>query len=96
MIKKLFKVIPVLLISSIFLLYGSKGTSSANAGKGAATVRVEKIYDGDTIAAFVDGQFQKIRLIGIDAPEMEQRPWGRKAKECIEVLITDFGLEGLP
>ena len=87
MIKKHLNVIPVLLISCIFLLYGAKGTSSSNAGKGAGTVRTEKIYDGDTIGAVVDGHFEKIRLIGIDAPEMEQRPWGRKAKECIEALI---------
>lgn len=50
-------------------------------------MRLKKIFDGDTVAAFVDGQLQKIRLIGIDAPEMEQRPWGGKAKECIEALI---------
>jgi micrococcal nuclease len=81
------KVIPVLLISCIFILCGVKGTSSSNAGKGSDTARVEKIYDGDTIAAFVDGHFQKIRLIGIDAPEMDQRPWGSKAKECLEALM---------
>ena len=87
MTKKALNVIPVLLISCIFFLYGSKGTSSSNVGKGADTVRSEKIYDGDTIGAVVEGRFEKIRLLGIDAPEMEQRPWGRKAKECIEALI---------
>jgi micrococcal nuclease len=29
----------------------------------------------------VDGKMRKTRLIGIDAPEMNQRPWGRQAKE---------------
>ena len=87
MINKCLSVISVLLIACIFFLYGAKGASSENPGKDPFTVHVEKIYDGDTIAAFVNGQFQKIRLIGIDAPEMEQRPWGGKAKECIEAFI---------
>lgn len=87
MIKKHLNVIPVLLISCIFVLFGVKGTSPSNAAKGDDTVRSERIYDGDTIGALVDGRFEKIRLLGIDAPEMEQRPWGREAKECIGALI---------
>jgi len=88
MIKKHLIVITVLLISYILLSYGVKETSSSDAGKGARdTVVTGRIYDGDTIAVFVDGRFQKVRLIGIDAPEIDQRPWGRKAQECIEALI---------
>lgn len=89
MLKKHLKVIPLLLISCIFILYGVEGTSLSNVGKGAGnTVRAEKIYDGDTIGAFINGHFEKIRLIGIDAPEMDQRPWGRKSKECLISLIS--------
>lgn len=84
-----------MLISCIFLFYGVKETYSSDAWKGAGTtVRAEKIYDGDTIGVFINGRFEKIRLIGIDAPEMDQRPWGRKAKECLSSLIssTDSGI----
>ena len=89
MLQKHLNVIPVLLVSCIFLLYGVKGTSSSNVGKGVGNVvQVKKIYDGDTIGAVLDGRFEKIRLIGIDAPEMDQRPWGRKAKECLESLLA--------
>ena len=88
MVNKKLIVIPVLLIACIFLLCGLIGTSSSNAGKAPGTVRVEKIYDGDTIGVFISGHFEKIRLIGIDAPEMDQRPWGRKAKDCIKSLIS--------
>ncbi len=88
MIKKHLNVIPALLISCIFLLCGVKGASSSNAGKGAEkTVSVEKIYDGDTLGAFVDGRFEKIRLLGIDAPEMDQRPWGKKGKTCLKSFV---------
>src|SRR3990172_9926307 len=85
----------ILILSVISLAYGIKERHSPDVKKGAGnTVRVEKIYDGDTIAAFVDAHFEKIRLIGIDAPEMDQRPWGRKAKECLSSLIavTDSGI----
>ena len=89
MLQKHLNVISVLLVSCIFLLYVIKGIPSSNAGKGGGnTVRVERIYDGDTIGAVVDGRFEKIRLLGIDAPEMDQRPWGRKAKECLESLLA--------
>ena len=86
MIKKHLNV--VLLIFCIFLLYGLTGASSSHPAKDADTVRSEKIYDGDTIGAVVDGRFEKIRLIGIDAPEMDQRPWGKKARECLRSFIS--------
>lgn len=44
-------------------------------------VRVVKVHDGDTVTLMMNGKMRKSRLTGIDAPEMNQRPWGRKAKE---------------
>ena len=44
-------------------------------------VRVIKVHDGDTVTLMINGRMRKTRLIGIDAPEMNQRPWGRQAKE---------------
>jgi micrococcal nuclease len=43
--------------------------------------RVHQVHDGDTITLRLDGKKYRTRLAGIDAPEMGQRPWGRKAKE---------------
>jgi len=77
-----------LLIFCIFLLCGLMGASSSHSAKDADTVRSEKIFDGDTIGAVVDGRFEKIRLLGIDAPEMDQRPWGKKSRECLKALIS--------
>jgi micrococcal nuclease len=86
MIKKHLNV--VLLILCIFLVYGLTGASSSRPSKDDDTVRSKKIYDGDTIGAVVDGRFEKIRLLGIDAPEMDQRPWGKKSRECLRALIS--------
>ncbi len=50
-------------------------------------VHVIKVHDGDTVTLMINGRMRKTRLIGIDAPEMNQRPWGRQAKEhMIDIL----------
>ena len=50
-------------------------------------VKVIKVHDGDTLTLMINGRMRKTRLIGIDAPEMNQRPWGRQAKEhMIDIL----------
>ena len=55
-------------------------------------VQVIKVHDGDTVTLMLNGRMRKTRLIGIDAPEMNQRPWGRRAKEhLIDILnYTDW------
>jgi len=79
----------ILILSIISLAHGKKERYSPPDNRAAGkTVFVGKIYDGDTISAFVNGHFEKIRLIGIDAPEKDQRPWGRKARECLGSLIS--------
>ncbi len=45
--------------------------------------QVIKVHDGDTVTLQIKNIFHKTRLIGIDAPEMNQRPWGRRAKEYL-------------
>ncbi len=51
------------------------------AAQKAFEARVIKVHDGDTVTLMMNGRMRKARLIGIDAPEMNQRPWGRQAKE---------------
>ena len=55
-------------------------------------VQVIKVHDGDTVTLMISGRMRKTRLIGIDAPEMNQRPWGRRAKEhLIDIFnLTDW------
>jgi len=43
-------------------------------------VRVTSVQDGDTITVRVDGRSEKVRLVGIDSPEMkDERPGYREA-----------------
>jgi micrococcal nuclease len=53
--------------------------------------RVIKVNDGDTITLRMDGKIYKARLIGFDAPEMGQEPWGKKAREHLRTLLKDSG-----
>lgn len=59
--------------------------------------RVLKIVDGDSLivapvrGSARTGRREEVRLIGIDAPEIGQRPWGRKAKKHLQTLIGKSG-----
>jgi Micrococcal nuclease (thermonuclease) homologs len=65
------------------------------AQKEPAFYRVTEINDGDTITVAFKSKgifplrIEKIRLIGIDAPELGQKPWGQKAKEHLKKLIEE-------
>lgn len=49
----------------------------------AITCVVKKLADGDSLTC-VDGR--KVRLLLIDTPEMQQKPWGVMAKRQLELL----------
>jgi micrococcal nuclease len=93
MTKKQIKIISITLLAMFSLLFGFiPNNSSAGKGRDDKQVRIERISDGDTITVRIDGRSEKIRLIGIDAPELGQRPWGKKAKEHLESLIEASSL----
>jgi micrococcal nuclease len=66
----------ILLISFLF-------TSYTHAFQG----KVIRISDGDTITVLHDGNKEKIRLYGIDTPEMKQS-FGKEAKAFTESMVT--------
>jgi len=41
------------------------------------------VHDGDTLTLLVERQPVKVRLAGIDAPELAQ-PYGQKAKQAVK------------
>lgn len=49
------------------------------------TGRVVGVHDGDTLTLLVSHQQVKVRLVGIDAPELAQ-PYGQKAKQALSAL----------
>lgn len=93
------KIIPVktailVLLIIVPLLCGcTAGDSSEGKKKDGCAIFVEKVTDGDSIEAVIRGTREHIRLIGIDAPELRQRPWGKKAKKYLEELVAVSGWE---
>lgn len=50
-------------------------------------VRITVVHDGATVSIKIGDGEEKIRLIGIDAPELGQEPWGKKAKRKLQDII---------
>lgn len=57
---------------------------------------VLKVTDGDTFTIRIKGKNEKVRLIGVDSPEVYhnkkdpgQEPWGTKAKKFAENLVLN-------
>ena len=54
---------------------------------------VRQVFDGDTVLVASGGHEQKIRLVGIDAPEISRKPgiqsqpFSRKAQKHLETLV---------
>ncbi len=66
-------------------------TSVVKADSSLPEARIVEINDGDTVVINMDGKRYRTRLIGIDAPEMGQDPWGRRAKEHLREVVKGSG-----
>lgn len=53
----------------------------------ALSGKVVSVHDGDTITILAGKEQVKIRLFGIDAPELKQ-PYGKKSKQFLSNLIA--------
>lgn len=62
----------------------STADAEANTSPEIDSVTVDYVVDGDTIRAMVDGQSERIRLLGIDTPELgsDGHPEERCAREA--------------
>ena len=71
----------------IFLIIFTSTTLSQNT---VSEGQVIKIIDGDTVYFQTknDNRYKKLRLVGIDAPEIHQ-PFGLKSKQCLVNLINN-------
>ena len=57
--------------------------------------KVVSIHDGDTITVLSGKEQTKVRLFGIDAPELKQ-PYGKKSKQFLASLIAGQVVEVEP
>lgn len=52
-------------------------------------VKVARVVSGQTleVTGIDESKMSRVRLIGIDAPDLQQQPWGQAAKESLEAII---------
>lgn len=65
--------------------FGNASAAAEPRQAGQLTGRVVSVHDGDTITVLVDGRQVKVRLQGIDAPELGQA-YGQAAKRRLSDL----------
>lgn len=54
------------------------------------TVEVQRVISGQTLEVVAaNGQTMRVRLIGIDAPDLKQQPWGQAAKTVLAAMLKD-------
>ena len=74
---------------AVFFFCGSEARGGPVSS--AISARVVRVHDGDTVSVMIGRKRERVRLIGIDAPELGQVPWGRKAKKHLEELLDRSG-----
>jgi micrococcal nuclease len=81
------KIVPIIFLITFI-------TSPSYAFPGTSYV-VTKVHDGNTVSIKVESfagfplKIERLRLIGIDSPELRQEPWGRRAKRHLKKLISE-------
>ena len=84
-------VLALAVVAVSYWLHQPKAPPSSTA-KGAELVcTVKSVYDGDTLSATCPAGEVKVRVFGIDAPEMKQEPWGDRSREAFRGLLPRFG-----
>ncbi len=83
------------ILVAIFYLLHEKYSPSEQQGVDTF-IPVVEVHDGDTVSVIMNKKREKIRLIGIDAPEIGQKPWGEKAKKYLETLLIFSGWKVKP
>lgn len=92
---KLFKVLIIIFnLLLIFLLIGCQNPEKIK----GIPVNFQRVVSGNTIEVLWTKEgvtsLQKVRLMGIKAPEIKQEPWGKQAQEKLNKLLT-FNPESL-
>jgi len=79
-------VIAILIIS--YVLHEPKAPRTATAKGSELVCTVKSVYDGDTLTAGCPEGEVKVRVFGVDAPEMGQEPWGAQSRDAFRRMVN--------
>lgn len=68
-------------------LYKKDSQNQGHPAKVEGFARVTAVHDGDTVSLIIGNREERVRLIGIDAPELGQEQWGKKARRRLQEII---------
>lgn len=51
--------------------------------------QVNKVLSGQSIEVIINDSLVKVRLLGINAPDLKQSPWGEEAKQKLRQLLLE-------
>lgn len=74
-------------VSAAFSQQAPKYKGPGKPVRATAACTVSKVTDGDSI---VCGSLGRVRLLGIDAPEMSQKPFGARSRDAL-LALTPVG-----
>jgi micrococcal nuclease len=74
--------IALLLVAIPWLLIACQSPNSSS-----QIVTVDRAVSGNTIELTLTGKVQRVRLIGVNAPSLGQKPWGTAAKDRLDAMI---------
>jgi micrococcal nuclease len=81
----------LILLACVMLLVGCQARNPAIT---QTQVKVARVVSGQTLEvvgmAEQPNLISQVRLIGVDAPDLRQRPWGMQSKDFLEQLIGDL------
>jgi micrococcal nuclease len=86
---RIFSAIVISLVTTVS--FPHNGGLTGAQGSADLSARVAAVHDGDTVSVMIGSKKERVRMIGIDAPELGQRPWGAKAKKHLEDLLDLSG-----
>lgn len=77
----------IAIVAVSYVLHEPKAPPSATPKGAELTCTIKSIYDGDTLTARCPEGEVKVRVFGIDSPEMGQKPWGEASKQALRALL---------
>lgn len=80
----------IIICCCLILLWGCHGAVESNIkSKKLFVGEVTRVVSGQTIEVLLTGasEIERVRIMGIDAPDNRQLPWGKAAKQKLQELV---------
>lgn len=83
-------ILPLAIVTALLFLFGTfERIIAEEKNSGGNVAKAWRVDDGDTITVLLGNRHsERIRLIGIDAPEMGQKRWGERAKRHLAGMLA--------